>query len=258
MLVGRVHLAKRLLAAGGDEHRIVAEAPLAARRPHQNTLDPALEPFAVAVGPAQSEGADKMGVAARVGAKRLQLFPDAAHRAAEIALAGDLAGIGFGRNPRVDEGPARREDAGSVAQGCDAEAAVVGERRQAGKVGGRARLQIRVVDEGGADLVRLRQFELRRRDRLDAIGTEQVDDLADLAFIVAGDDEPPRLEPSHRPVTLSWAVKISAQPIRASLSSRSNPSSSKHSPSAAICASTSLPSSVSTKLPSQPAALSSA
>ena len=48
------------------------------------------------------------------------------------------------------------------------------------------------------------------------------------------------------------------QPIRASRSRRSSPSSSNTSPSALICASTNLPSPVSTKLPSEPAVLSSA
>ena len=170
----------------------------------------------------------------------------------------DLAGARLGRDARIGERPARREDARPVAERLDAQAAVVGQRGQAGKVGGGARLQIGIVDEGGADLVGLGQVELGRRDRLDAIGAEQVGDLAHLARIVAGDDQPAGLELPHRPVALSCAAKISAQPIRASRSSRSSPSSSKHSPSAVICASTSLPSSVSTKLPSQPAALSSA
>src|SRR6185436_15431292 len=99
--------------------------------------------------------------------------------------------------------------------------------------------------------------QLDRRDRLDPVRAEQRSDLAYLALIVTGDDEPACRQPPHRPVALSCAAKISAQPIRARRSSRSSPSSSKHSPSAVICDSTSSPSPVSTKLPSQPALLSS-
>ena len=175
-------------------------------------------------------------------------------------VAADFAGPGLGRHARIGERPAGREDAGPVAERLDAQAAVVGERGQAGKIGGGAGLQIGIVDEGGADLVRLGQVQLGGGDRLDAIGAEQVADLAHLAFIVAGDDQLAGTEagaltgrsPCPAP------AKISAQPIRARRSRRSSPSSSKHSPSAVIWVSISLPSSVRTKLPSQPAALSSA
>ena len=44
-------------------------------------------------------------------------------------------------------------------QRIDAQAAVVGERRQARKVGRRARLQVGVVGEGDADFLRLGQAQ---------------------------------------------------------------------------------------------------
>ena len=71
-------------------------------------------------------------------------------------------------------GPARREDAGPVVERLDTEAAVVGERGQAGKVRRRARLEVGIVDEGGTDLVGLGQVQLGRARRLDAIGPEQL------------------------------------------------------------------------------------
>ena len=160
---------------------------------------------------------------------------------------------------RILHRPAGGEDARPVAERLDAEAAVVGERGEAGEIRRRARLEVGIVDEGRADLVRLGQVQLGRGNRFDAIGAEQVANFANFAHIVTGDDQPPGLEfAGHLPVALSWAAKISPQPIRASLSRRSSPSSSKTSPSALICASTNLPSPVSTKLPSEPAVLSSA
>ena len=66
-----------------------------------------------------------------------------------------------------------------------------------------------------------------RGDRLDTIGAEKAADFADLAGIMAGDDQPAALQsPRQRPVALSCAAKISAQPIRARRSSRNSPSSS--------------------------------
>src|SRR4051794_29998861 len=97
MLPGRLHLAECLLMAGGHEERIVAEAVAAPRRPGDGAVDPALEPFAMAVGPAQGQGADEMGVAARFRAEPLELVMDSLHRQVEVALAGHLAGAGFGR-----------------------------------------------------------------------------------------------------------------------------------------------------------------
>src|SRR4051812_3462287 len=64
MLRVRLHLAEGLLMPCRHEDRIVAEAVLAARRPDEGAVDAAFEPFAMAVGPAQGEGADEMGVAA--------------------------------------------------------------------------------------------------------------------------------------------------------------------------------------------------
>ena len=199
-----------------------------------------------------------MGGAARLGAERFQLVLDAAHGAAEIALAFDTAWIGGRIDMRIDQRPARREDAGPVAERLDAQAAVVGERGEAGKIGGGARLEIGIVHEGDAGLLGLGQVELGGRDRLDPVGAEQVANLAHLAFIVTGDDQPAGRElAGHRPVARSCAAKISPQPMRARRSRRSSPSSSNTSPSALTCASTIWPRPVSTKLPSDPAEESS-
>src|SRR3546814_6919427 len=63
-----IHLAEGLVAAIGQEDGIVAEPLVAARRPDERAVDPAFEPFDMAVGPGERERADEMRVAAGVGA----------------------------------------------------------------------------------------------------------------------------------------------------------------------------------------------
>src|SRR3546814_9166252 len=74
----------------------------------ERAVDPAFEPFDMAVGPGERERADEMRVAAGVGAGVAQPGFDAAHRFVEIA-----PGLGFG--------PARREDAGLTVERVDGE-----------------------------------------------------------------------------------------------------------------------------------------
>ena len=87
-----------------------------------------------------------------VGLGRLDLAPDLLHRAHPVAIAVLVLG------------PARREDAGPPVQRIDAQAAVVGERREAGQVRRLARLEVGIVGEGDADLVGLGKAELVRAD----------------------------------------------------------------------------------------------
>src|SRR3546814_7303742 len=65
----------------------------------------------------------------------------------------------------------------------DTQAAVVGQRGQAGKIRRLKRLQFGIGDEAGAGFFRLRQTEFRRRYGLYAKGAEKFPDLADLAGI---------------------------------------------------------------------------
>src|SRR6266850_603809 len=57
------HLAKCKIKSVGEEHRIVAEALLAARRPDQRAVHPALEFLKMAVGPGDGEHRDEMRLA---------------------------------------------------------------------------------------------------------------------------------------------------------------------------------------------------
>src|SRR5207302_638210 len=114
-----------------------------------------------------------------------------------------------------------------------------------------------IVGEAVADLFGFRKFELFGADGGDSEPFDQGRDLAQLARIVGGDDQPVA-DLSHAAAAFNWAAKISEQPMRASRSRRRSASSSKVSPSAVSCASTMAPSAVSTKLPSLPAVESSA
>ena len=101
----RLHLAEGLLMPDRHEHRIVAEALVAARRPDQRAVDPALEGFDLAVvGPGDRQRAGEMRVGRGVGLRRLDLAPHPLHRAHPVAVA------------ILVLGPARGEDAGPPVQ----------------------------------------------------------------------------------------------------------------------------------------------
>ena len=54
------HLAEGAVVAIRQEHRIVAEALVAARRPHQRAVDPRLELLDMAIRPGDAQGGDEM------------------------------------------------------------------------------------------------------------------------------------------------------------------------------------------------------
>src|SRR5258708_25153148 len=60
-LLVRLHLAEGALVAKRHEHRVVAEAVGAARRPHQRALDLAAEDLAPPIGEGETEHGDEPG-----------------------------------------------------------------------------------------------------------------------------------------------------------------------------------------------------
>ena len=61
MLELGIELSERLLVTDGDEHRIVAESPLAAWRPDEDAVDAAVECLGLTiVGPGECERAGEM------------------------------------------------------------------------------------------------------------------------------------------------------------------------------------------------------
>ena len=96
----RIQLAEGPPVAHGHEHRVVAEAAIASRRPNQRAVDAALEGLGLTVvGPGNGERAGEMRGRRGVRLSRLDLAPDLFHGAHPVALAVFILG------------PARREDA---------------------------------------------------------------------------------------------------------------------------------------------------
>ena len=121
MLERRIELAEGLFMANRHEHRVIAEASVAARWPNQRPVDAAFEGFGLAiVGPGDREGAGEMRIVARIFALRLDFTPHAIHRPHPVAIAFFILG------------PAGGVDAGTAMQCIDAQATVVGEGWQAG------------------------------------------------------------------------------------------------------------------------------
>src|SRR5690242_14115928 len=57
----RIELSESPIVADGNEHRVVAETPVTARRPHENAVDPAIEGLGLTiVGPGDRERAGEM------------------------------------------------------------------------------------------------------------------------------------------------------------------------------------------------------
>ncbi len=133
--------------AVGDEHRVVAETPLPARRPDGHAVDAALEHLRVAVRPGEAEHRDEMRAPVGIAADQL-VHP--AHRMREILFR---------------SGPARRMDARARRPSDrDAEAEIVGQRRQPGRPRRRQRLEPRIAGETVLGLLRLGQAERARPD----------------------------------------------------------------------------------------------
>src|SRR5687767_3559140 len=143
------HLAKRAVVAIGQKDRVVAEAEISAGRRDQRPVDAA----DVSLGPAtrQSEAQGRNEMSAPLlrgdGAELLKAVLDLLHRQRKIF-----------RRP----GPARRKNAGRAAKRVHGEAGIVGERRQAGRLGGGAGLQFGILFERRAGLLRLGQTERGR------------------------------------------------------------------------------------------------
>src|ERR1700733_10799919 len=67
VLFGRVQFAERLPSAAWQEHRVVAEALVATRRPCRLPIDAAEEGLGVAVRPGEAQRGDEPGTAVRGG-----------------------------------------------------------------------------------------------------------------------------------------------------------------------------------------------
>ena len=82
-------------------------------------------------------------------------------------------------------GPARGVDAGRAAERTDAEAAVIRQRRQPARPGGRLCLQSGIAGESRLRFIRLGQAESAGRYHMDVPRLQQRPDLGELARVVA-------------------------------------------------------------------------
>src|ERR1700722_14878974 len=93
------HFAKRTLMAVRQEHRVIAKALVAARRPNQHAINLSLEILAMTVRPSDAQRRDEMRLAPvrRRGPALAQLVFDRLHGAAEILVGSGPAGRGNSR-----------------------------------------------------------------------------------------------------------------------------------------------------------------
>src|SRR6185369_278264 len=104
-------------------HWVVAKALVAARRPDEDPVDPAIERLDLAiVGPGDRQRAGEMRRWSSVRFDGLALAPDLLHRPRPVAVAVRILGPPRGEYPRA------------AVERVDAQAAVVGEGRQAGQI----------------------------------------------------------------------------------------------------------------------------
>src|SRR5690242_2224299 len=84
----RIELAEGLVIADGNEHRVIAEPSIAARRPDERPVDAAVEGLGLAVvRPGDRQRADEMGCRRGVRLRRLDLAPDFLHCPHPVAVA---------------------------------------------------------------------------------------------------------------------------------------------------------------------------
>ena len=234
--------------AVGQEHRIVTKALIAARRPNQRAVDAALEFLDVTIGPGHAQRGDEMRLAAlrRRRAALAEFFLDRRHGPGKIPLG---------------PGPARRMDTRRAVERIDHQARIVGKGGQAGRLGRRFRLDMRVIAKRHSEFFRLRETKFTSRCGVDAVGCKEAAHLGKFSAIMRGDDETAGdAAMIHAPhITAIFCKSMSLPtPLRASANSVVSCSSENGIFSAVACTSTIWPEPVRTKLASVSACESSA
>ncbi|MPN26055.1 hypothetical protein SDC9_173477 [bioreactor metagenome] len=130
-------------------------------------------------------------------------------------------------------GIAGGKDTGGAAERPDAQAGIVGERRQAAVLGGVAGLGERVLGEGAVRFLGFRDAKLALRDDFEAERREQRVQLLHLLGVVRGEDELLHAASAFCCSATSWRMPICARSISTFICSRV-----KGSPSAVPCTST--------------------
>ena len=215
VLLGGVHFAEGDVAAGGNEDRIVAEALVAARRPDRacrrrgpRTSRPDRRSARRSRGHRRNAPqAQRRARSLRTRARPFPLrAPVAIASASSAQRAEKMPGAPCNASTHRPLSSARREGRTDRPPGAPSNRHC---RRRC----------CRSLPAPGGPALRRRRRRCRAAPSARAISRS-------LPAIMGGDDQLVADRP-HRPVALSCAAKISAQPIRARRSSRSRPSSSK-------------------------------
>ncbi|MNT27435.1 hypothetical protein D3C72_1630650 [compost metagenome] len=152
------------------EVRVVAEAAVTGRGVHHLAVPGAIDHQRLRIVGVAHQHQHAVVVGAAVGLA-VQLF----HQLGVVAL------VRF----RL-AGKARRLHPGLAAQRFDADAGIVGQRRQPGQAAGVTRLFQRVFQEGVVRLRALRHVKAALRDHLDAQRRQQGGEFFQLAGVIAG------------------------------------------------------------------------
>lgn len=183
VFLSRIQLPERCGARIGNEHRVIAEALVATRRPGGHAVDAADERLGVIVWPRHAQRRDEPG-AAICRAAQLAVHPR--HCRDEIL---------------ARTSPPRRINPRRTIQRGNAKARIVGERRQAPRPCRGQCLDPRIPHEVGRGLLGFGQSQRTRGDHRNIVRLQQIGEFSELAGIVAGQDQlRPRLQlPCHQP-----------------------------------------------------------
>ena len=119
-------------------------------------------------------------------------------------------------------GVARQINAGGAAEGGDAESGIVGEGRQAGKLGGMTGLGQRIFDEGAVRLLGFRNAELALGDDFETERRQQCVQLVHLLGVVGGEDDLLHVASALCWAAISCRMPASARSVRVFICGRVN------------------------------------
>src|SRR5438309_9042631 len=218
MLLGGRELAERAAERRIEEDGVVAESASAARRLADDAVDGALDDLLAS-----------RQIHQRDDAAEARGAPRGRHAAQALEQQRVAAGV-----VETGSAEARRVETRLAPEGVDLEPGVVGERARAGRAGGRARLEERVLSIGRAGLFGKRGArDVGQQRDVPRQVAQQLDELAPLGAIECRDDETAGYRPIEKrhgfpgALRAAWGVwgAISGPPIycrRNTLSSRAS------------------------------------
>ena len=158
----------------GNEHRIITESSIAARRPNEMATDVSLELLNMSIRPSDTNCAAKPGPMRRGSSKSVDILPDAGHCRIIIATVSSLC-------------PIRTVDTGLATECIDTEAAIVGHSRSpedARSDGLQSCISVKIL----GCFVRSLKAKFGQRQQFDRISGEQPLEFPQLAVVQGGDD----------------------------------------------------------------------